>query len=80
MEKIKLLSTLYSNSINNPTDNGGGPLGRRLSQICFASQTGSNQIQTDLITNKTIERFIDILNSDNSAEFSKFFDNSENDF
>ena len=43
-------------------------------QVCFASQTRSIQTQTDLITNVTIERFINILNGDNAAEFSKFID------
>ena len=34
----------------------------------------SIQTQTDLITNVTIERFINILNGDNAAEFSKIID------
>ena len=43
-------------------------------QVCFASQTRPIQTQTDLITNVTIERFINISNGDNAAEFSKFID------
>ena len=60
--------------LNNSTDIGGASLRRRLPQVCFASQTRSIQTQTDLITNVTIERFINILNGDNAAEFSKFID------
>ena len=73
MEKIKI-AVNYNNSINNSTDIGGASLRRRLPQVCFASQTRSVQTQTDLITNVTIERFINILNGDNAAEFSKIID------
>ena len=61
MEKLKI-AVNYNNSINNSTDIGGASLRRRLPQVCFASQTRSIQTQTDLITNVTIERFINILN------------------
>ena len=70
MEKLKI-AVNYNNSINNSTDIGGASLRRRLPQVCFASQTRSIQTQTDLITDVTIERFINILNGDNAAEFSK---------
>ena len=73
MEKLKI-AVSYSNSINNSTDIGGASLRKRLPQVCFASQTRSIQAQTDLITNVTIERFINILNSYNAAEFSKVID------
>ena len=73
MEKLKI-AVNYNNSINNSTDIGGASLQRRLPQVCFASQTRSIQTQTDLITNVTIERFINILNGDNAAEFSKIID------
>ena len=73
MEKLKI-AVNYNNSINNSTDIGSAPLRRRLPQVCFALQTRSIQTQTDLITNKTIERFIMILNGDNAAEFSKIID------
>ena len=73
MEKLKI-AVNYNNSINNSTDIGGASLRRRLPQVCFASQTRSIQIQTDLITNVTIERFINILNGDNAAEISKIID------
>ena len=73
MEKLKI-AVNYNNSINNSTDIGGASLRRRLPQVCFASQTRSIQIQTDLIANVTIERFVNILNGDNAAEFSNFFD------
>ena len=73
MEKLKI-AVNYNNSINNSTDIGGASLRRRLPQVCFASQTRSIQTQTDLITNVTIERFINILNGDNAAEFSKIID------
>ena len=72
MEKLKI-AVNYNNCINNSTDIGGASLRRRLPQVCFASQTRSIQTQTDLITNVTIERFINILNGDN-AEFSKIID------
>ena len=71
MEKLKI-AVNYNISINNSTDIGSGPLRRRLPQVCFASQTRSIQTQTDLITNVTIERFINLLNGDNAAEFFKF--------
>ena len=70
MEKLKI-AVNYNNSINNSTDIGGASLRRRLPQVCFASQTRSIQTQTDLITTVTIESFINILNGDNAAEFSK---------
>ena len=73
MEKLKI-AVNYNNSINNSTDIGGASLRRRLPQICFASQTRSIQTQTDLITNVTIECFINILNGDNAAEFYKIID------
>ena len=73
MEKLKI-AVNYNNSINNSTDIGGASLRRRLPQVCFASQTRSIQTQIDLITNVTIERFINILNGDNAAEFSKIID------
>ena len=73
MEKLKI-SVNYNNSINTSTDIGGASLRKRLSQVCFASQTRSIQTQTDLITNVTIECFINILNGDNAAEFSKIID------
>ena len=69
MEKLKI-AVNYNNSINNSTDIGGASLRRRLPQVCFASKTRSIQTQT-LITNVTIERFINILNGDNAAEFSE---------
>ena len=73
MEKLKI-AVNYNNSINNPTDISSASLRRRLSQVCFASRTRSIQTQTDLITIVTIERFIDSLNGDNAAEFSKIID------
>ena len=73
MEKLKIVVN-YNNSIYTSTDIGGAPLRRRLPQVCFASQTRSIQTQTDLITNKTIECFINILNGDNAAEFSEIID------
>ena len=73
MEKLKI-AVSYNNSINNSTDIGGASLRRRLPQVCFASQIRSIQAQTDLITNVTIKRFINILNGDNAAEFSKVID------
>ena len=69
IEKLKI-AVNYNNSINNSTDIGGASLGRRLPQVCFASQTWSIQTQTVLITNVTIN----ILNGDNAAEFSKIID------
>ena len=65
MEKLKI-AVNYNNSINNSTDIGGASLRR--------PQTRSIQTQTDLITNVTIERFINILNGDNAAEFCKIID------
>ena len=73
MEKLKI-AVNYNNSIKNSTDIGSAPLRRRLPQVCFASQTRSIQTQIDLITNVTIERFINILIGDNAAEFSKIID------
>ena len=69
MEKLKI-AVNYNNCINNSTDIGVTSLRRRLPQTCFASQTRSIQTQTDLITDVTIERFINILNGNNDAEFS----------
>ena len=73
IEKLKT-AVNYNNCINNSTDIAGASLRRRLPQVCFASQTRSIQTQTDLITNVTIERFINILNGDNAAEFFKIID------
>ena len=73
MEKLKI-AVNYNISNNNSTHIGGASLRRRLPQVCFASQTWSVQTQTDLITNVTIERFINFLNDDNAAEFSKIID------
>ena len=73
MEKLKI-AVNYNISINNSTDIGGIFLRRRLPQVCFTLQTRSIQTQTDLITNLTIERFTNILNDDNAAEFSKIID------
>ena len=73
MEKLKI-AVNYNNSINNSTDIGGVSLRRRLPQVCFSSQIRSIQTQTDLITNVTIERFINVLNGDKAAEFSKIID------
>ena len=71
MEKLKI--AVNYNSINN-LDVSGVPVRRRLPQVCFGSQTKSVQTQTDLITNVTIERFTNILNGENAAEFSKIND------
>ena len=71
MEKLKI--AVNYNSINN-LDVSGVPVRRRLPQVCFGSQTKSVQTQTDLITNVTIERFTNILNGENAAEFSKIID------
>ena len=73
LEKLKI-AVNYNNSINNSTDIAGASLRRRLPQFCFASQTRSIQTQTDLITNVTIERFMNVLNGDNAAAFSKIID------
>ena len=73
MEKLKI-AVNYNNSINTSTDDGGAPLRRRLPQLCFASPTRSIQTQTNVIANKTIERFINILNGNTAAEFSKIID------
>ena len=73
MEKLKI-AVKYNNFINNSTDIGSAPLRRRLPQVWFASQNRSIQTQTDFITNVTIERFINISNGDNAAEFSKIID------
>ena len=71
MEKLKI--AVNYNSMNN-LDVSGVPVRRRLPQVCFGSQTKSVQTQTDLITNVTIERFTNILNGENAAEFSKIID------
>ena len=71
MEKLKI--AVNYNSINN-LDVSGVPVRRRLPQVCFGSQTKSVQTQTDLITNVTIERFTNILNGENAAEFSRIID------
>ena len=73
VEKLKI-SVNNNNSINTSTDIGGAPLRRRMPHVCFALQTRSIQTQTDLITKVTIERFINILNGDNAADFSKIID------
>ena len=73
MEKLKI-AVNYNNSINNSTDIGGASLRRRLPQVCLASQTRTIQTQNDLITNVTIEIFINILKGDNASEFSKIID------
>ena len=73
IEKLKI-AVNYNNSIKNSTDIGTASLRRRLPQVCFALPTRSIQTQTELINNVTIERFINILNGDNAAEFSKFID------
>ena len=67
MEKLKI-------AVNYNLDVSGVPVCRRLPQVCFGSQTKSDQTQTDLITNVTIERFTNILNGENAAEFSKIID------
>ena len=74
MEKLKIAVNYNNSSINNSTDIGGASLRRRLPQVCFASQTQSIQTQTDLIFKVTIERFINVLNGDSAAEFSKNID------
>ena len=71
MEKLKI--AVNYNSINS-LDVSGVPVCRRLPQVCFGSQTKSVQIQTDLITNVKIERFTNILDGENSAEFSRIID------
>ena len=76
MEKLKI--DVNYNSINN-LDVSGVPLRRRLPQVCFGSQTKSVQIQTDMITNVTIERFTNNLNGENADlngenEFSRIID------
>ena len=71
MEKLKL--AVNYNSISN-LDVSGVPVRRRLSQVCFGSQTKSVQTQTDLITNVTIERFTNILNGENAADLSRIID------
>ena len=67
MEKLKI--AVNYNSINN-LDVSGVPVRRRLPQVCFGSETKSVQTQTDL----TIERFTNILNGENAAEFSRIND------
>ena len=71
MEKLKIAANY--NSINN-LDVSGVPFRRRLPQVCFGSQTKSVQTQTDMITNVTVERFTNILNGENVAEFSRIID------
>ena len=73
MEKLKI-AVNYKASIKNSTDIGGASLRRRLPHVCSASQTRSSKTQTDFFTNVTVERFINILNGDNAAEFSKIID------
>ena len=63
----KLKKDVKYNSINN-LDVSGVPVSRRLPQVCFGSQTKS---QTNMITNLTVERFTNILNGENAAEFSE---------
>ena len=71
MEKLKI--TVTYNSINN-LDVSGVPVRRRLPRVCFGSQTKSVQTQTEIITNVTVERFTNILNGENAAEFSRIID------
>ena len=68
MEKLKI--TVNFNSINN-INGCGVPVRRRLPQVCFGAQTKSVQTRTDMSTNVTIERFINFLNGENAAEFSR---------
>ena len=71
----KMIIALNYKSVNN-LDIGGsssGTVRKRLPLLCFTSQTRTVQIQTDLITNVTIERFTHILNGEYAAEFSKIF-------
>ena len=56
------------NSINN-LDVSGVPVRRRLPQVCFGSQTKSVHIQTDMITNVTIECFTGFLIDENVLSF-----------
>ena len=72
----KMIIALNYKSVNN-LDIGGsssGTVRKRLPQLCFTSQTRTVQIQTDLITNVTIERFTHILNGEYAAKFSKIID------
>ena len=72
----KMIIALNYKSVNN-LDIGGsssGTVRKRLPQWCFTSQTRTVQIQTDLITNVTIERFTHILNGEYAAKFSKIID------
>ena len=71
MEKLK--SAVSYNSINN-LDVSDVPVRRRLPQTCFGSQTESDQTQTDMITNVTIEFFTITLNDEKASEFSRLFD------
>ena len=71
MEKLKI--TVTYNSINNLYDSGV-PVRRRLPRVCFGSQTKSVQTETEIITNVTVERFTNILNGENAAEFSRIID------
>ena len=73
IEKIKIAANY--NSANSLGISGpAAAVQGKLPQVCFAPQTCSIQIQTDLITNVTIERFTNILNGDNASEFAKFID------
>ena len=76
MKRLKITVNYNNNFINNSTDIGGAPLRRIMPPVCFASQTRSIQTQIDLITNVTIERFINILNGDSASEiyYSKIID------
>ena len=72
MEKLKI--AVNFNSINN-LDVTCVPVRRRLPQFCLGLQTKSVQTQTDImITNVTIEPFINIFNGENAAEFSRMID------
>ena len=66
MEKLKI--TVTYNSINN-LDVSGVPVCRRLPRVCFGSQIKSVQTQTEMITNVTVERFINILNGEMLLSF-----------
>ena len=71
MEKLK--SAVSYNSINN-LDVSDVQVRRRLPQICFGLQTESDQSQTDMITNVTIELITNTLNDENASEFSRLID------
>ena len=59
---------------NSKLEVSGAPVRRRLTQVCFVSQTKSVETQTELITNATIERFTKILNGEKAARFSRLID------